>query len=58
MSCKNCNGVLLVNIFFKIFLQFFKIRVECPFKGLTCPPMLDSNDSNKLLMIELEIDHM
>ena len=32
MSCKNCNGVMLVNIFFKIFSQFFKILVECPFK--------------------------
>ena len=34
MICKNRNGVMLVNIFFKIFLQFFKIRVECPFKQL------------------------
>ena len=32
MSCKNRNGVMLVNVFFKIFSQFFKIRVECPFK--------------------------
>ena len=32
MSCENRNGVMLVNIFFKIFSQFFKIRVECPFK--------------------------
>ena len=32
MSCKNRNGVMLVNIFFKIFSQFFKIRAECPFK--------------------------
>ena len=31
MSCQNRNGVMLVNIFFKIFSQFFKIRVECPF---------------------------
>ena len=29
-SCKNCNGVRLVNIFSKIFSQFFKLRVECP----------------------------
>ena len=37
MSCKNCNGVMLVNIFFKIFFQFFKIRVECYFKdGFVC----------------------
>ena len=33
ISCKNRNGVMLVNIFFKIFSQFFKIRVECPFNG-------------------------
>ena len=32
MSCKNRNGVMLVNKFFKIVSQFFKIRVECPFK--------------------------
>ena len=32
VSCKNRNGVMLVNILFKIFSQFFKIRVECPFK--------------------------
>ena len=32
MICKNRNGVMLVKIFLKIFLQFFKIRVECPFK--------------------------
>ena len=35
MSCKNRNGVMLVNIFLKIFSQFFKIRVECPFKFQT-----------------------
>ena len=34
MSCKNRNGVVLVNIFFKIFSQFFKIRVQCPFNVL------------------------
>ena len=34
MSCKNRNGVMLVNIFLKIFSQFFKIRVECPFNGV------------------------
>ena len=34
MSRKNCNGVMLVNTFFKIFSHFFKIRVECPFKDL------------------------
>ena len=32
MNSKNCNGFVLVNIFFKIFSRFFKIRVECPFK--------------------------
>ena len=32
MSCKNCNGVMLVNIFLKIFSQVFKFRVECSFK--------------------------
>ena len=31
MSCKNRNGVMLVNIYLKIFFQFLKIRVECPF---------------------------
>ena len=31
MSCEKRNRVILVNIFFKIFSQFFKIRVECPF---------------------------
>ena len=31
MSCKNHSGVMLLNIFFKTFSQFFKIRVECPF---------------------------
>ena len=35
MNCKNRNGVMLVNIFLKIFSQFFKIWVECPFK-LNC----------------------
>ena len=34
MSCKNRDGVKLVNIFLKIFSQFFKIRVECPFKDV------------------------
>ena len=34
MSRKNRNEVMLVNIFFKIFSQFFKIRVEFPFKVL------------------------
>ena len=34
MSCKNRNKVMLVNIFFKIFFQFFKIWVTCPFKAL------------------------
>ena len=33
MSCSNRNGVMLVNIIFDIFSQFFKIQVECPFKG-------------------------
>ena len=33
MSGKNRNGVMLVNIVFKIFSQFFKIRVECPFNA-------------------------
>ena len=33
MSCKNRNRVMLVNVFFKIFSQFFKIRVECPFNA-------------------------
>ena len=33
MSCKNRNGVMLANIFFIIFSQFFKIRVECPFNS-------------------------
>ena len=33
MSCKNRNGVMLANIFFMIFFQFFKIRVECPFNS-------------------------
>ena len=32
MSCKNRNGVMLVTIIFQIFSQFFKIRVEWPFK--------------------------
>ena len=36
MSCKNCNGVMLVNLFFKIFFQFSKNRVECPFKIILC----------------------
>ena len=31
MGCKNRNWVMLVNIFLKIFSQFFKIQVECPF---------------------------
>ena len=35
MSSKSRNGVMLLNIFFKIFLQFFKIRVECPLNGLS-----------------------
>ena len=32
MSCKNRDGVMLVNMFFKIFSQFFKIRIECSVK--------------------------
>ena len=32
MSTKNRKGVMLVNIFFQIFFQVFKIRVECSFK--------------------------
>ena len=32
MNCKNHNGAMLENIFYEIFSQFFKIRVECPFK--------------------------
>ena len=32
LICKNRNGVMVVNIFLKIFSQFFKIRVESPFK--------------------------
>ena len=35
ISCKKRNGVMLVNIFFKIFSQSFKIWVECPFKDRT-----------------------
>ena len=27
---------MLVNIFFKIFSQFFEIRVKCPFKAFFC----------------------
>ena len=34
MSCMNRIGLMLVNIFFKIFALFFKIRVECSFKYL------------------------
>ena len=35
MSSKNRNGVMLINKFLKIFSQFFKIWVECPFKFFT-----------------------
>ena len=34
MSCKNRNGVMLVNIFLKIFWQFFE-KIECSFKSKT-----------------------
>ena len=34
MNCKNRNGVMLVNIFLKIFSQFFKIWVECLFNAI------------------------
>ena len=37
MSCKNRNGVMVVNIFLKIFSQFFKIWVECHFKAFLKP---------------------
>ena len=32
MSCKNSDGVMLVNTFKKNFSQFFNIRVEYPLK--------------------------
>ena len=32
VSCKNGNGVMLINLDFKTFPPFFKNRVECPFK--------------------------
>ena len=36
MSCKNRNGVMLVNEFFKIFSQFFKIRLKYHLKNKKC----------------------
>ena len=30
VDCKNCKGVMLVNLFCKIFSAFSKNRIECP----------------------------
>ena len=48
MSCKNCNGLMLVNLIFKIFL-FFKNRVKCPFKPFLNETALYAEISGRIL---------